>query len=422
MKHGLVAVSAAVAFGALVGGVTGCQLLPGPGSQVQEIAAKSLTPDLMLLVDRSESMDLPADPSAPSCQTNNGPCGQTKSALCDVNPSSAAYCPTRWTELQSAASDFLAGAGASARMGLAVFPDISQGGTGQSLCGLSSDTSSAPGEITRVDIVSSDAPADLQAQAEAIKQSLLAITSANVSDLQNVTTGGAPVSLGLRSLASNARLLERARDNYVILLTDGAPNCNPDNVSTWSDAACRCTLATCDASTGRLGCLDKTAAVTQIITLRTKGIKTIVVGVGADVTSGDALSSLNAMAQAGGVARECPDGTDAACGPGNTCIASSKLCSTAFYTAADHTQLAAVLNSLGAKVTTDALCTLALASKPTDSQKLQVDIDGADTPSGADTWRYDSVRNVITLQGALCARAQGVGGAAAPQVKVFQGK
>ncbi|MBN2343867.1 MAG: hypothetical protein JXX29_17455 [Deltaproteobacteria bacterium] len=115
----------------------------------------------------------------------------------------------------------------------------------------------------------------------------LVVSDATVSLIESALgsvnqCGGTPVS---KSLAWALYYLEAeqmpAEDTYVILATDGAPNCNSDN----DTSTCRTT----DGGTALLGeqCLDDAAAYDAAKALRAAGYKTFVIGVG-DAAQDDA--------------------------------------------------------------------------------------------------------------------------------------
>ncbi len=62
------------------------------------VRAKSLKPNMMLLLDTSGSMTLPSDSTDPDCRDPNAPvptrplCGEPGNIPCDVNK-----CSTRWS-------------------------------------------------------------------------------------------------------------------------------------------------------------------------------------------------------------------------------------------------------------------------------------------------------------------------------------
>ncbi len=90
-------------------------------------------------------------------------------------------------------------------------------------------------------------------------------------------------------------------DRYLILATDGAPNCNPS----LSPSTCRCTGAASSCTSGHgvfdpINCLDDDRTVQSIEMLRRREVFTYVVG----LNGAEAFSSvLDAMAIAGGRAR-----------------------------------------------------------------------------------------------------------------------
>src|SRR5262249_49769806 len=89
-------------------------------------------------------------------------------------------------------------------------------------------------------------------------------------------------------------LRDATRTSYVLLLTDGLPNCNPANPNSCINAAaCQCTLTggNCVGQFCALGCLDQDGSVAAIQQLRAYGIFTIVIGFGSETTSGTAQPS-----------------------------------------------------------------------------------------------------------------------------------
>ena len=167
--------------------------------------------------------------------------------------------------------------------------------------------------------------------------------------------GGTPTGPSLTVVGALPGLnANDGRADYVVLLTDGLPNCNSNNANslcacgasctTTQISSCQCTTSACTGTLCSLGCLDSAGAITAISALNTSGIKTMVVGFGADVSAGAAPAVLDAMARAGGAPRSCPNGTVAECG-GSTCL-SNHTCQQAFYGAATASELQAVLEGL----------------------------------------------------------------------------
>lgn len=391
MSHKLTLLGVFV-LGTAAGVVAGCQtydfepvepLAIAQTSRTVPVAGRAAKPNLMLLVDKSGSMNLPINPSDSACRLNNGqPCGLSS----DDCP---AACRTRWRELKSAMGDFLTTYGTVARMGLTFYPK-------DTVC-------AAPTlDDVRVQIPNSDdVDSELQAAAAAI----------NTAIQGQVAIGGTPTGNSLQTLANYPPLLaNEGREHFIVVLTDGLPNCNENNVNDYSNAdACRCTLANngCTAQNfPRAGCLDKDNTVAQVDSLKSRGIKTIVIGFGAELASGTGPEVLNAMADKGGFARVCPTGQDSECGSLG-CDTATNTCRQKFYQAANGDDLAKALLDIQKRVGVEP-CSYRLESRPSDPDLLSVLVEGENVVSGPDTWVYDASTGdgVVKFQGALCDRLQ----------------
>lgn len=356
-------------------------------TQSKTLTARQLDPDLMLLVDTSGSMTLPTDPTDPDCHTlpDGGICGQAGGQQC--TPS---VCPTRWSELEKAMDGFLTQNGTVARMGLAFFPDLGQ-----------DNDSCGPSSALAVPLsASDDVSSDLQATANQID-------SAIQSHLP--PAGGTPTNFSLQFVQQQYSSFDtKNRRNFVLLLTDGVPNCNPDNPADYWDAGtgCVCVAANCDTSFSHItGCLDQNGTVQAAAALADGGIDTIVVGFGADATTGDAPAVLSAVALAGGFPKTCPNGTDAECGAGDTCNTTTHVCNIPYYQANNGAELATALANISKSIGGNP-CVFVLDSPPADPNLITVLIDGTETPAGTDTWKYDSADGEVVFQGALCTELQ----------------
>lgn len=361
------------------------------------IKSKALKPNIMMLVDVSGSMNEPSDRSVPACTVG----GQ----LCGTAVACPASCPTRISEMKSAMNTFLTSSGTVARMGLTLFPEAST----TNACIMASSIDKQFPAPTAVD---DGTDAALQAKADEI--------NARIQQLS--CSGGTPTGASLRFVGEYAGLNDANdfRDDFVLLLTDGLPNCNqenPNNVcgcygqsggcSAAQTAACACTGATAAACTNTIGCslscLDQDGAVAAVRALRMKSIKTIVVGFGADLVGGTGTEVLNSLAKEGGFARTCPNGTDAECGSGNTCIVADKVCTSAFYQATNGAELSAALNNISNLLGVDA-CVYTLSEQPSDARYLAVVMDGVTLTEGADTYDYDHPTSKVTFTGAACEK------------------
>jgi len=149
---------------------------------------------------------------------------------------------------------------------------------------------------------------------------------------------------------------------YVILATDGLPNCGapiPDG--------------------GTEETVDETVAA--LATLQAAGVNTYVLGFGADISSDPA--TLMRMASAGGTSRA--------------------------YSAGTPAELEMALDTIAAAVT-PASCTLALDGGARNPDLFQVSFAGGPLiprdVSHSGGWDYDATANTITFYGSECAQVQ----------------
>lgn len=321
-------------------------------TQSKTVIARKLKPNLMLLVDKSGSMNEQVG--------NSG---------------------TRMDHLRSAMTTFLNSSGTVARMGMAAYPI---------------DAECSPPTSVSIELNSSNDD----------EQSLQQ-TAGNIRDAINslVPSGGTPTGLSLRMLGNYPPLQNPDRDDFVLLLTDGLPNCNDANPNSCANPqACRCTLA--NAACGNVGdkycvkgCLDKTGAKAEVTALLAKQIRTIVVGFGAELATSDGAEVLNELAEAGGFARACPTGTDAECGVGDTCDPSTKLCGKKYYQAANATELAEALRQISDLVGNEKPCEYQLDEVPSDPRFLSVLVNGEVKTVDVD---YTYSAGKVTFLGQIC--------------------
>lgn len=339
---------------------------------------RALKPNLMLVVDKSGSMDEPVERTAAGCQTSSGTCG-SKANLCDPG-----VCPTRWSELQGAMGAFLTESGQVGRFGLTTFPN-------DAVCG-------AP-DRPRIDVASAESEGELSDWAARINAELQRIQSSGAAGTLDVTGGGTPTGTTLAMLASYEPLKDSTRDSYVLLLTDGLPNCNPDNPADYTvdPLACRCTLAGADCTVApRVGCLDAAATREVISGLLRERIKTIVVGFGAEAQTGDARQVLMDLARAGDFRTGCK--TDADCGGAGACDLATELCPPRFFAAGNRAELAAALAAITEVL--PGVCDVPLLHPPSDPLLMSVLVDGRAREPGPDSWTY--TQGKVVLQGSLC--------------------
>ena len=169
-----------------------------------------------------------------------------------------------------------------------------------------------------------------------------------------------------------------------MLLTDGLPNCDKDNpnhicvdTSPARRQACACTLQSCDDALilCALGCLDDSASVAAVQSLRQSGITTLVIGFGADTNTPDARRVLDALATAGGHP---------------------------LFHASNSAELTRVLDEVLHSIPGDP-CLIALDGT-WQNPLASLSADGVFLPAGPDTWSLSG--SSVTLEGALCNRAR----------------
>lgn len=389
-------VAGAFAAGAAAGLIAGCQvydfepvrpIILTQRTIEKNVVARASKPNLMLLVDKSLSMNLPTDPGNSNCPAN---CGQAGQAQCP------ATCPTRWTELQGAMSDFLTNNGDVARMGLAVYPNVTSPayGCGNWDAGAGVAPPAGWDQTARVlsgIVQSSDVAAELQLQADQINSQIQQITATNPV-LADRTSGGTPTAFSFQLLGGRSDLQDSTRENFILLLTDGLPNCNPMTAPPDpSSPQCICTSGSCPIN---LLCLDQTGSVAAAQqNYEPRKIRTIVVGFGTETGTGIGPGVLNAIAANGGFPRKCfADG--GGCAVGDTCGANSECTNIKFYQATNRAELAEALAQIGG-VLDPKPCEYPLSSDPQDfnPQFLVVYIaeknqDLVKLTEGPNTYRY----------------------------------
>jgi len=218
-------------------------------------------------------------------------------------------------------------------------------------------------------------------------------------------------------MANYTPLQDPNRPNFIILETDGVPNCNNSNAWDGCDTPvqCQCTEdvggggACCPSEVQfrplyrKRGCLDLdgptgTLAVLSNLANGTPKVRTFVIGFGPDAVA----VTLNKMAEAGGVPRSCPDGGDGPCGAGNTCNRATSRCVTEYYKAANGNELGQALDAIRNLVGGNP-CIYTLDDTPSDPTLLSVIINGQPTRPGPDTWNLAmGPPTVVTFVGALC--------------------
>src|ERR1017187_104389 len=190
--------------------------------------------------------------------------------------------------------------------------------------------------------------------------------------------GSTPTAASLRLALDYYQTLADGIDNrYVLLATDGAPNCTLVDPLSSGDAL--------DAASA--ACVDALAEVNAMVAL---GVRVIVLGVGtglADDPSGDA-TCLDALAHAGGVAAS----------PGYP----------GFFTLSDSQQLHMVIEELFGGIVRPP-CSVRLPNKVALPLNMAVYFDGKQIPrSQVDGWQLDSLTHpqAVIITGTYCDQIQ----------------
>jgi hypothetical protein len=206
--------------------------------------------------------------------------------------------------------------------------------------------------------------------------------------------GGTPLSPSLQALSTE--LLSAEEQTAVILITDGAPNCNDEirceasscshsrygNVLVIGGEAFPCDEETncCSTETtgfvdAHLACIDEADSVRELKALSESGVPTYVIGV---LGSEDFDDVMNELAVAGGRARE---GTRK------------------YYDVESLAELTDTVRSIGRDLTQT--CTILLEERPPQSDQLNVYFDGELVPSDEEHG-WTQAGDVVTLHGNAC--------------------
>ena len=286
---------------------TGSSSAIGTGCAQQSVPISALPPDILIVQDRSQSM---------TDDSNDKPCS---GGTCGAN--------SKWSQVTTAITA-VATASSSVNWGLFYF------GNGATLCGVNT-TPAVP--------ISANGAAQIVSSLSA-----------------NLPGGATPTAATINNAVAYMKTLNDQNPKYLLLATDGEPNCvNGDSSIT-----------------------DSAGATTAIANAKSAGFPTFVVGIG-NVAS--ATTALNAMANAGG---------------------EPQAGATAYYAVADTAGLEAALTQIVGMV---ASCTISLENTPqgdwtiaiwvTDSSGKTIQLPS----SASDGWAYnDTSRSTITLLGPTC--------------------
>lgn len=270
----------------------------------------------------------------------------------------------KWITIQLTLEQLMIDLGPRAKVGAAVFPDPSQ-------------DACAPG-VQIFAPARGDAPAGTAGPTDLALLERLGTIAAD---------GGTPTAATLQVLAPSIEAIAGAK--YVILATDGGPNC---------DASASCTSATCTYNIedqpgcppggtpnccddpdygGALSCLDANPTIAAVTALAQAGVPVYVVGVPGSAPYAELLDEL---AMAGGTAR----GSE----PQYYAVDTS-----------DQAALYGAMSKIAAKIAGN--CTLTLNQAPPDPTLLNVYLDGSVlAQAGPNGWTLNGA--TVTILGTSC--------------------
>ncbi|PZR10547.1 MAG: hypothetical protein DI536_20105 [Archangium gephyra] len=195
-----------------------------------------------------------------------------------------------------------------------------------------------------------------------------------------VPGGGTPTAASLQAVRAHINAQNLATPAYVLLITDGLPNCNTsldaNSCTPTSTAACG-TVPPAQSSCG-LGakdCLDTQASVQAAAALYAAGIKVFVVGFDSTLVAGNNKAVLDAIASAGGTSSS--------------------------YSASNQTQLTNVLNTIALNTATccQDVCTAGASQCLSNGSRRTCSLDSA---IGCTTWTTTQCQAGTTCSNGTC--------------------
>jgi hypothetical protein len=258
-------------------------------------------------------------------------------------PNSDNVIPSRYDAARAAIRDVLLNVGHRVNYGAALFPAADPSGTGPSCPAGEEVFPTQPGD---------DVSYRISGEVGPVLNSLLTVLR------RRAPSGLTPTAATIREL--EAKLVSLPGKTYVILLTDGAPNCNATtpcsadactiNIEGGCDPA-KPTFNCCDPSVGQgyLYCTDADPTIAAVASLAKKKIPTFVIGMPGTIAYQNLLDD---VAVAGGTARAAQP---------------------YYYPVNGTDDLTQALQDIGLKVSVS--CSVALAAPPPDANLVNVYFD-----------------------------------------------
>jgi hypothetical protein len=199
----------------------------------------------------------------------------------------------------------------------------------------------------------------------------------NASGPSGATPTAAAIARAARFLSTTG---SRELARYLVVATDGAPNCN----LTLDPSTCVCSYGSTSCASAGVGaryCLDDDGAVTAITTARAQGISTYVVGIDGDLAP-EYVAVLDRMAVAGGRSLDGPR---------------------RYYSIQDTAALTRAFEDIQRTIVR---CAYVTPSRPDDPSRITVHVGATEVPrdpSRRNGWDWtDADYGELTLFGPAC--------------------
>jgi hypothetical protein len=318
---------------------------PCPGTWIELTHAPT---DLILMVNRSSTLLLPADGHDPTAG-EMGTCADE-----NFGPASGITYATRWEEVALAVGDGVEDNQDRINQGLMLYPGPGLVGSGtvniEQFC-----EGSITNPVTQVDPGLNTAAA---IQSELVSADNFPICDVGMSNLRQ----------GLENVANVLSMSDPGPD-VIVVVTGSGPNCNL-SMPRCSEAECTYDLQYCDGSSGTIGCLDDVTTEAELASLLSDGIRTDVVGVPGSDGYADVFDGL---AAAGGT--------------------------TSHHAAAEATDITTAIEEIAAS---EVSCVFELSAAG-DATDVNVLVDGAPlVRDDANGFSYDATERSVTLLGTAC--------------------
>ena len=307
----------------------------GPTCGMKTFGISKVPPDLLIVLDKSGSMN--ETPDGMLCITAGLSCGAS----------------AKWPQMTTAINQVVMETDSEIRWGLKLFPDDLDCGVGMN---------------PEVPIADKNG---------ATVSSLLSLTS---------PSGGTPTRIALTGAMTYLASLTDTNPKYILLATDGMPNCAPGSTSNNGGGSMvqNSTIngVSIGSSSGGSDADDSQATIQTVTDSAMSGIPVFVVGVG---SVPDAETTLTAMAIAGG---------------------RPQAAAPRYYPVANTADLASVLSDNGATIGSSSF---GLGSEPPAPDNIRITANGAKVPQDpthTNGWDYGTGMTSIQLFGKWCDEAK----------------